>query len=296
MNKRILITGATGQLGRSVVEELQPHFNILSTARKIPVETLTACPVVEMDISNKSIVQQVVSKHEPDVLIHLAAMTNVDGCEREKEKAWDINVKGTEHLLQVISGSETRIIFISTDYVFDGEYGPYGVDAKPSPINYYGKSKLAAENAIRGGRNAWVILRTNVLYGAGGSPASFVRWVTESLKIGNEIRVVDDQYGNPTWTGSLAESIKLLIVLNSEGLFHYGGADFISRHQFALIIAETYNLDQSLIKKISTEELGQLAKRPLQSGLTTNKIEETVGIRTYGIGYCLRKVKEGVVA
>lgn len=295
MNKRILITGATGQLGRSVVEELQPYFNILSTARKIPVETLTACPVVEMDISNKSIVQQVVSKHEPDVLIHLAAMTNVDGCEREKEKAWDINVKGTEHLLQAISGSETRIIFISTDYVFDGEYGPYGVDAKPSPINYYGKSKLAAENAIRGGRNAWVILRTNVLYGAGGSPASFVRWVTESLKIGNEIRVVDDQYGNPTWTGSLAESIKLLIVLNSEGLFHYGGADFISRHQFALIIAETYNLDQSLIKKISTEELGQLAKRPLQSGLTTNKIEETVGIRTYGIGYCLRKVKEGVV-
>jgi dTDP-4-dehydrorhamnose reductase len=249
-----------------------------------------------MDISNKSIVQQVVSKHEPDVLIHLAAMTNVDGCEREKEKAWDINVKGTEHLLQVISGSETRIIFISTDYVFDGENGPYGVDAKPSPINYYGKSKLAAENAIRGGRNAWVILRTNVLYGAGGSPASFVRWVTESLKIGNEIRVVDDQYGNPTWTGSLAESIKLLIVLNSEGLFHYGGADFISRHQFALKIAETYNLDQSLIKKISTEELGQLAKRPLQSGLTTNKIEETVGIRTYGIGYCLRKVKEGVVA
>ena len=296
MNKRILITGATGQLGRSVVEELQPHFNILSTARKIPVETLTACPVVEMDISNKSIVQQVVSKHEPDVLIHLAAMTNVDGCEREKEKAWDINVKGTEHLLQVISGSETRIIFISTDYVFDGENGPYGVDAKPSPINYYGKSKLAAENAIRGGRNAWVILRTNVLYGAGGSPASFVRWVTESLKIGNEIRVVDDQYGNPTWTGSLAESVKLLIVLNSEGLFHYGGADFISRHQFALKIAVTYNLDQSLIKKISTEELGQLAKRPLQSGLTTNKIEETVGIRTYGIGYCLRKVKEGIVA
>ena len=295
MNKRILITGATGQLGRSVVEELQPHFNILSTARIIPVETLTACPVVEMDISNKSIVQQVVSKHEPDVLIHLAAMTNVDGCEREKEKAWDINVKGTEHLLQAISGSETRIIFISTDYVFDGENGPYGVDAKPSPINYYGKSKLAAENAIRGGRNAWVILRTNVLYGAGGSPASFVRWVTESLKIGNEIRVVDDQYGNPTWTGSLAESVKLLIVLNSEGLFHYGGADFISRHQFALKIAVTYNLDQSLIKKISTEELGQLAKRPLQSGLTTNKIEETVGIRTYGIGYCLRKVKEGVV-
>ena len=296
MNKRILITGATGQLGRSVVEELQPHFNILSTARKIPVETLTACPVVEMDISNKSIVQQVVSKYEPDVLIHLAAMTNVDGCEREKEKAWDINVKGTEHLLQAISGSETRIIFISTDYVFDGENGPYGVDSKPSPINYYGKSKLAAENAIRGGRNAWVILRTNVLYGAGGSPASFVRWVTESLKIGNEIRVVDDQYGNPTWTGSLAESIKLLIVLNSEGLFHYGGADFISRHQFALKIAVTYNLDQSLIKKISTEELDQLAKRPLQSGLTTNKIEETVGIRTYGIGYCLRKVKEGVVA
>ena len=149
MNKRILITGATGQLGRSVVEELQPHFNILSTAQKIPVETLTACPVVEMDISNKSIVQQVVSKYEPDVLIHLAAMTNVDGCEREKEKAWNINVKGTEHLLQAISGSETRIIFISTDYVFDGENGPYGVDAKPSPINYYGKSKLAAENAIR---------------------------------------------------------------------------------------------------------------------------------------------------
>ncbi len=296
MNKRILITGASGQLGRSIIEELQPHFNILSTDLIITDHTLSACPVVEMDIGNKAAVQQVVRKYEPDVLIHLAALTNVDGCERDKEEAWNVNVRGTEHLLDAIGGSDARIVFVSTDYVFDGVNGPYAEDAVPSPINYYGKTKLAAENEVRGGRNSWVILRTNVLYGAGKSSASFVRWVTESLKMGNQISVVDDQYANPTWTGALAEAIKLLIVLNSEGLFHYGGSDFISRHQFAHKIAEIYNLDKSLIKKITTEELDQLAKRPMQSGLTTDKIEDTVGIRTYGIDYCLRKVKEGIVA
>jgi len=296
MGKRILITGATGQLGRSVVKELQPHFDILSTARKIPVETLTACPVVEMDLRDKAVVQQVVGKYEPDFLIHLASMTNVDGCEREKEEAWNINVRGTEHLLEGISGTDARMVFISTDYVFEGENGPYSEDAMPSPINFYGKSKLAAENAIRGGRNSWVIVRTNVLYGAGGSLASFVRWVTESLESGKEIRVVDDQYSNPTWTGALAEAIKLLIVMNCEGLFHYGGADFISRYHFALRIAKVFKLDSSPIKRISTDELNQDANRPLRSGLTTHKIEETVGIRTYGVDYCLRKVKEGVIA
>ncbi|MFQ6607978.1 MAG: dTDP-4-dehydrorhamnose reductase [Fidelibacterota bacterium] len=296
MNKRILITGATGQLGRSAVEELQQYFEILSTARHIPAETLTTCPVVEMDIRNKTIVQQVVSKYEPDVLIHLAAMTDVDGCERKREEAWQINVKGTEHLLESIAANDTRIIFLSTDYLFDGTQGPYREDAKPSPINYYGKTKLAAENAIRGGRNPWVILRTNVLYGAGESSASFVRWVNESLSVGKEIRVVDDQMGNPTWTGALAEAIKLLIVMNSEGLFHYGGADYLSRYQFALKIADVFDLDTSLIKKISTLDLKQDAMRPLKGGLITEKIEETIGVRTYKLGYCLRKVKEGVNA
>ena len=292
MRKRILITGTSGQLGNAVLNEFQ-DYEILAVDLIPTAIQSRSIEFKSLDITKKDEVKSVIQSFKPEIILNLAAMTDVDACEENPELAEEINSNCLNYFLDEFRGT---FVQISTDYVFDGENGPYGVDSKPSPINYYGKSKLAAENAIRGGRNAWVILRTNVLYGAGGSPASFVRWVTESLKIGNEIRVVDDQYGNPTWTGSLAESIKLLIVLNSEGLFHYGGADFISRHQFALKVAETYNLDQSLIKKISTEELGQLAKRPLQSGLTTNKIEETVGIRTYGIGYCLRKVKEGVVA
>ncbi len=293
MSKRILITGAFGQLGEAVIQELQPHFDLLSTDIQILETKSVLYQIKHLDITSKPSVIEIVKEFNPEIIISLASYTDVDGCETNREIAWNVNVRGVEYLLEAIRRKKTRIIHISSDYIFDGENGPYDEKDIPNPINYYGKTKLASENAIRGGVNPWVILRTNVLYGSSTrSRASFVNWVVTSLMEGKEITVVDDQIGNPTWTGGLAEAIKMTILLNVQGIFNYGGAEFLSRFQFAQKIATVFECDKSSIVPVSTEDLNQIAQRPLKSGLITNKIEDILGLRTYEVEYCLRKIKE----
>lgn len=297
MAKKILITGAFGQLGEAVVWELQPHFELMATGDHLPEKYLHLCEVDSIDVTDRKQCNQIINSFQPNVILHLASFTNVDGSETNKELAWNVNVKGTENLIISAKGRNLKFIYISSDYIFDGENGPYHEDSPPSPINYYGRSKLGGENVVRGGTVPWIIFRTNVLYGvASHTKASFVNWVVESLKARKSIRVVSDQWGNPTWTGGLAEAIKMAVILDIKGIFNYGGAEFLTRYEFAQKIAKVYDLDANLIAAISTDELNQAAKRPLKSGLKTEKIEETLGLRLYGVDYCLRKVKEGVVA
>ncbi|MFQ6674480.1 MAG: SDR family oxidoreductase [Fidelibacterota bacterium] len=296
MAKRILITGAFGQLGEAVVQELQPHFTLLATGKRIPEDYPHYCPVQELDVVDRKRVRETAREFEPDVIVNLAAYTDVDACETERELAWNIGVKGAENLSESVRGQGVKFVQVSSDYIFDGKEGPYDEVAIPHPINYYGKTKLGAENVVRGTADQWVILRTNVLYGASSrSKMNFVRWVVKSLESGKSIRVVDDQWGNPTWTGGMAEAIKMSIILNVYGIFNYAGAEFLTRFEFARRTARVFGLDSSLISRVSTEELKQAAPRPLRSGLKTEKIEEVLGVRTYGAEYCLRKVKEGVI-
>jgi len=296
MSKKILITGAFGQLGDSTILELQPHFEIIASGKKTPQINNYPCKYINLDITSKNQVGEIINIYLPDIIVHLAATTNVDLCETNKDLAWNNNVKATENILYHIRGSKCKIIFISTDYIFDGSSGPYSELDQPNPINYYGKTKLAAENIIRGSAQPWVILRTNVLYGNSYlNKASFVKWIIDSLSNKEKIKVVNDQFGNPTWTAALSEAIKISMVMNVNDIFHYGGSEFISRFEFAKKIANIFNLDSSLIIPIKTDDLNQKAKRPLKSGLITSKIEEVLGIRTYNLNYCLSKVKNGIV-
>ncbi|MBL7046590.1 MAG: dTDP-4-dehydrorhamnose reductase [Candidatus Marinimicrobia bacterium] len=293
MSKRILITGAFGQLGEAVIRELQPHFDLLATDIQIVKTKSFLYQVKHLDITSRPGVMKIVKNFNPEIIINMAAYIDVDGCETNREIAWNVNVRGVEYLLEAIRRKKTRIIHISSDYIFNGENGPYKEKDIPNPINYYGKTKLASENAIRGSANPWVILRTNVLYGSSTrSRASFVNWVVTSLRQGKEITVVDDQIGNPTWTGGLAEAIKMAILLNVRGIFNYGGAEFLSRFQFAQKIANVFECDKSSVVPVSTDDLNQIAQRPLKSGLITNKIEDILGLRTYEVEYCLQKIKE----
>ncbi|MFQ6676413.1 MAG: dTDP-4-dehydrorhamnose reductase [Fidelibacterota bacterium] len=296
MAKRVLITGAFGLLGEAVVQELQPHFRLLATGIRIPENHPHYCAVQKLDVRDRKEVHRAVRAFKPDVIVNLAAHTDVDRCETERELAWNTTVRGTQNLLHAVRGHGVKFIQISSDYVFDGEAGPYDETAVPHPINYYGKTKLGAENMVRGSVEPWVIFRTNILYGASTrSRANFVQWVVQSLQESRSIRVVDDQWGNPTWTGGMAEAIRMAIILNATGIFNYGGAEFLSRFDFARAIARVFDLDGSLILPVSTRQLGQAAPRPLRSGLATAKIEEVLGLRTYTVDYCLRKVREGVI-
>ena len=271
--KKILITGAFGQLGTSLCKVLS-NESILAAGRVIISTKKYKC--IELDITNQRKVAEIIRNYKPDIIIHLAAMTDVDGCEKTPEIAFDVNVKATENLLTSFKG---KFIYISTDYVFDGEKGPYFEDDKVNPMSVYGKTKLYGENLVQQSDIDWVILRSNIIFSySDRTKASFVNWVVDSLKKRQMITVVNDQWNNPTWTNDLAKVISKIIEKDINGLYHYGGRDYLNRLEFAKMIASTFGLDGSLIKPITTSELNWLAQRPLKSGLYTNKIELDLGI------------------
>ncbi|MFC1620655.1 dTDP-4-dehydrorhamnose reductase [Candidatus Neomarinimicrobiota bacterium] len=268
MAPRILITGASGQLGHALRQGYQSDENLLLT------DTVPDSPDVKtLDISVRNQVKEQIDAFQPDVIINTAAFTDVDGNEREPDTAQLINTTSVEYLLAAGEQYGTRVVQISTDYVFDGTKGPYLENDRPSPLSVYGQTKLAAEQLLlTNGKH--LIIRANVLFGPDlDSPASFVRWVVSSLKDGKSIRVVDDQVNNPTLTTHLAAAIRLAVDQKATGLYHYGGLEFMTRYQFALRIAQHFRLPDDLIEPISTAELGQLAPRPLKSGLICSKMK-----------------------
>lgn len=228
-----------------------------------------------MDLSDRASTTKLIVEHEPDVIIHAGAMTNVDLCESEREKCWDVNVNGTEHIIQAAESVGAKLMFLSTDYIFDGKSGPYNEEDRPNPVSYYGRSKLAAENAIRGSRIEWIIVRTIVLYGHschGGH--SFLTWLIGSLREGKPVRIVNDQWSNATFVDDLAHAIKSLTDSDYIGIFNIAGDEIITRYEFSRRIADHFKLDKSLITPISTSELDLPAGRPLRSGLITEKAEK----------------------
>ena len=282
--KNILITGAYGQLGEACIKNLKLHFNIISASRH------TLDNGVQLDITDAAMAEKVVAETRPDLILNLAAMTNVNGCETDPEMAEAINVDGVKNLCKNFDG---HFIQISTDYVFDGTDGPYGEDGETNPISVYGQTKLAADKWLTDNHPKVTIFRANVVYGyTKRTKASFVKWVVDTLSDRKPIRVVDDQWNNPTWTESIATVIKVLIEKEALGLYHYGDKEYMNRYEFAHLIAKVFDLDVSLILPISTADLKQPAPRPLKSGLKTEKIESALGIIPNSVETCLQEIRK----
>ena len=279
--KRVLVVGSNGLLGQKLAELLirgTDYQIMLASQAAAPVRALASVEYTQLDITSKKDVKRVVFSFEPDVIINAAAMTNVDACEKERELAWKINVGGVEHLVEASRKNDARIVHVSSDYVFDGKAGPYHEDSRPEPISYYGKSKLASENVLRVSGIPYVIVRTIVLYGfAPGVKLNFVLWLVRNLEKNSPVRIVDDQFSNPTLADDLAYGIVKAIDLNKTGLYNIAGRDILSRLEFAKKVAKTFELDAGLIIPIRTSELEQPAARPLRSGLITLKAEVELG-------------------
>ncbi|NOZ75933.1 MAG: SDR family oxidoreductase [FCB group bacterium] len=265
--KRILVTGAAGQLGQAVRDVRSPEADFIFTDVVIPPELTPTTEV--MDITDRKSIGNILDETQPDCILNLAAMTDVDGCELKPELANRINVESVKNLRELFSG---LIVHISTDYVFDGLAGPYHEDDPVHPLSVYGQTKRDSELVLQNAGGPFCIIRTNVVFDYTRTRASFVKWVVDSLKAGQPIRVVDDQWNNPTWTVDLAEKLLVLIQRDAHGLYHYGGADYLNRYQFSHRIADKFHLDKALISRISTSELNQAAPRPLKGGLHTDTI------------------------
>jgi len=290
--KRILVTGANGMLGENCVRLLMSEGVLLAT--DLHPQLITSMPVNyrPLNITVTDEVHAVLTEFRPDWVVNCAAYTGVDGSENHREKAWEVNVTGVRNIIDNLLTLGGQIIQISTDYVFDGQSGPYDENAAVNPINYYGQTKLASEHLIVESGLPYVILRTNVLFGNATNPsASFVHWVVTRLTRHEFITVVTDQYGNPTWTNGLAEAIRQVIRDGKTGLFNYGGADYVNRYDFALQIADIYQLERGYIKPITTRELNQKAPRPLRAGLVCEKIKNTYGLELYTLKEALIRMR-----
>lgn len=288
IKKRILIVGSNGMLGQSVVAlfRFNDKYELLlaSFEDKSFYDDL---PYTQLDIGNKKDVKKLILNFYPDYVINLAAYTNVDKCETEKELCWNTNVNALEYLAKYCVPTNSQLIHISSDYVFDGEDGPYSEQDLPNPISYYGRSKLAGENIIKRFNIPTTIIRTNVLFGATkyGRP-DFVKWVVDSLESKKEIRIVTDQINNPTFIDDLSFVIKKVCDKSKTGLYHVGGSELLDRFAFTKKITEYFNLDFSLVKPILTKELNQPAPRPLKSGLINLKAETELNYKPRKLNDC----------
>ena len=294
VRNRILITGSNGMLGQRAVQFYSSKEDVELLATSVEEKSVVdSVDYISSDIKNRDEIKKVIHDYYPDFIIHTAAFTNVDLSEKLREDAWKINVKGVEYIAEAARAIDAHIIHISTDYIFDGKDGPYSENAKPNPVGYYGRTKLASENALKISGTFFTILRSNVLYGiAPNSRPDFVRWVINSLNKKENIRIVKDQINNPAFIDDLVQGINKIIDFKKTGTYNIGGKEFLSRYDFTLRIADFFNLDKDLITPISTEELKQPARRPLKSGLIILKAETELGYKPHTITESLAAMKK----
>jgi dTDP-4-dehydrorhamnose reductase len=283
---KILITGSNGLLGQKLVKLIteETDHDLIATARgenRLPIKT--GYNFESLDITNKQEVMGVVGKHKPEVIINTAAMTNVDQCETERSDCWELNVKAVEYLIEASEKYNAFLLQLSTDFIFDGEDGPYDEEAEAKPVSYYGESKLAAEKLILESKINWAIARTVLVYGIAHemSRSNIILWVKKSLEESKDIQVVDDQWRTPTLAEDLAKGCLLIAEKKAKGIFNISGDDLLTPYEMAVKTAEFFNLSQSTLSKTDSTKFKQTAKRPPKTGFILDKAKKELGFHPH---------------
>jgi len=226
---------------------------------------------VKMDLKNYELVSSVLTEIKPDVVIHLGAMTGVDICEKEKTSASEINTKATEIIAKECLKLNSFLVYVSTDYVFDGNFGMYKEGDVANPLGFYGKSKLEGEKAVQNFSTNWCIARTSTPFGLHPTKKSFPMWVIENLQKQKQIDVLIDQFTSPTYIPNLSRMLIEISERRITGIIHAAGASKISRYQMASMVSDKLNLDDTLLKQISMNKMKWVAQRPKDSSLDVSR-------------------------
>lgn len=287
MKKRILITGANGLLGQKLVALLtqQPAVDLIATARgenRLPFSE--GYTYRSMDITDRQQVLDVIGEVRPAVVIHGAAMTDVDKCELHKDACWAQNVQAVEYIIEACRATDAFLLHVSTDFIFDGTAGPYDETAEANPISFYGWSKQAGESAVRysgqtGKPLRWAIARTVLVYGIAHdmSRSNIILWVKKSLEDGKTIKVVTDQWRSPTLAEDLAMGCYLIAEKEAEGIFNISGKEVLTPYDMAIRTADYFGLDKSLITMADASTFTQVARRPPRTGFILDKARTVLG-------------------
>ncbi|HVE60623.1 MAG TPA: SDR family oxidoreductase [Chitinophagaceae bacterium] len=273
----ILITGANGFLGSYLCELLTANYKIIATGKgNCRLHYNHANLYYEkLDFTVEGNVKEVLRKHSPEIIIHAGAMSKPDECESNKEQAYLSNVQSTLFLLKQASLLKSFFIFLSTDFIFDGVRGMYKEEDIPGPVNYYGETKLLAENEVKKYLYQWCIVRTVLVYGHPKSGRdNILTVVAKGLEKGETLRIFDDQLRTPTYVEDLANAIKTIIKRKTTGVFHVSGADKLSPYEMAIAVANYLGLDETLVKKVTAETFQQPALRPAKTGFDISKAKD----------------------
>ncbi|MBC7873871.1 MAG: SDR family oxidoreductase [Ferruginibacter sp.] len=294
---RILITGANGFLGHYLSAQLlEKGYEIIATGRgesRLPVTGQQNFQYLPLDFTDPFAVHDVFEKYKPGIVIHAGAMTSVDDCEQEQWQAYVTNVEGTVTMLLNAEEQKSHFIFISTDFVFDGEKGMYMEDDNRNPVNFYGKTKAEAEDAVKEYEYNRAIVRTSLVYGRPvAGKTNILTVVKDKLLKGEAYNVVDDQVRTPTYVEDLAAGIVSIIEKKATGIYHLSGSDVLTPWQMAGKTADYLQVNRSLIKKVTAADFSQPARRPLKTDLVIDKAIRELGYKTVSFAEGLNKTFE----
>ena len=282
---RIIVTGASGFIGRCFLD-IFPGETVVGTCFSRPGPNLS-----KIDLRDRAAVEEFVTEFRPDVVVHCAARPTVDWCEHHPEEARSLNVSATEALADACARINAKLVFLSTDYVFDGVGGPYNEDDRTNPINVYGGLKLEAEEAMERRLENCLIIRTTNVYGFDLQSKNFVMGILPRLARGERVPVAVDQFGNPTLVHDLCSTVRRLVAARATGIFHVVGPDWMNRVEWAREVATVFDLDPELVVAMTTEELNQPAPRPKRSGLISNRLHSVIREPLSGLIPGLRLMK-----
>lgn len=291
---KILVTGANGFLGYYLVKRLlEAGFDVLATGKgpcRLPFSDADHFQYSTLDFTDAVAVNGIISAYRPDMVIHAGAMTKPDACEQDPDTAFQVNVHGTRIMLEAAHAVHSFFIFISTDFIFDGEEGMYDESAEGDPVNYYGVTKLEAEHWVRAWKGDWAIIRTVLVYGKPyDSRGNLLTFVKDKLEQKETISIFDDQVRTPTWVEDLAAGILSVVQQRATGIWHLSGADQRTPYEIACEVAALLGLDDSLIKKVTEDTFAQPARRPLKTGFNIDKARKQLGFNPISFADGLRK-------
>lgn len=290
--KTCLITGSNGLLGQTLVNLLKtdPDFQVVATGRG--ANRMTAndqYAYVSADLTKPNEVQAIFEQHQPEIVIHTAAMTQLEPCHEDPGTCRKVNTEAVGTLVKCCEQQQAHLIHLSTDFVFDGEEGPYREEDETKPVSVYGESKLEAEQLVKQATCTWSIVRTVLVFGLveDMSRSNLILWVKKSLEKGEAIRVVSDQVRTPTLVDDLAEGCCLIAKKHKEGMYHISGKETYTILEMAIEAARFYGLDEQLISPVTSAELNQPAKRPPVTGFILDKAQKELGYEPHSFAESL---------
>ncbi len=290
--EKLMIVGGSGLLGGHLIHTAESDFDVVATYLGHPFK-VPGCTCIPMDITDSLGTEKSILDERPDIIILSAAQRNVDYCEQNREEVWKINVEGVRNVALASKKSDSKLVYLSTDLVFDGNKGQYVEEDKTNPINHYGVTKLEGEREIARILEDSAIARVSVLYDVNPfeHTTNFVAWVINNLKQGKPLSLFMDQYRNATYIKNACDALMAIYKNDEKGIFHVAGKTCENRYDIGMKIAEIFGFDPELISQTTSDDSNWVALRPKKCCLSVDRMETRLGVSAMSIEEGLEAMK-----